>query len=224
LFSPMHHGDMRSIRCILQVEGFPCPHLSGIETQTLVSAFVIFIRILFWRCFAISNKELLINEEIRDKEVRVIDADGSQLGIISSKEALRIAAEKNLDLVKIAPQATPPVCRIMDYGKFRFEQAKRDKEAKKKQKVIEIKEIRLSVKIDTNDFNTKASHANKFLQDGDKVKVTVRFRGREMAHSEIGENLIKRFAEACSELGAVEKAPKFEGRNLAMFIAPKPAK
>ena len=177
-----------------------------------------------WRCFNISNKELLINEEIRDKEVRVIDSDGSQLGILSSKDALKIATEKNLDLVKIAPQATPPVCRIMDYGKYRFEQTKREKEAKKNQKVIDVKEVRLSLNIDVHDFNTKAKNANKFLSHGDKVKVSIRFRGREMAHPEIGEEQLKKFAEVCSELGTVEKLPKMEGRSMTMFIAPKPKK
>lgn len=172
----------------------------------------------------ISKQELLINEEIRDKEIRVIDSDGSQLGIIASKDALKIAMEKNLDLVKIAPQAVPPVCRIMDYGKYRFEQAKRDKEAKKNQKVIEIKEIRLSLNIDTHDFETKLNHAKKFLTSGNKVKVSIRFRGREMAHPELGEEIIKDFAESCSDVGNVEKTPKMEGRSMMMFLSPKAAK
>ncbi|HJB26512.1 MAG TPA: translation initiation factor IF-3 [Firmicutes bacterium] len=171
-----------------------------------------------------SKKELQINEEIRDKEVRVIDADGSQLGILSSKEAFKIAMDKNLDLVKIAPQAVPPVCRIMDYGKYRFEQAKREKEARKNQKTIEIKEVRLSLKIDTHDFNTKANNAIKFLKNGNKVKVSVRFRGREMAHPELGQENLKRFIDAVSEYGAVDKPPKMEGRSLAVFISPKPVK
>jgi len=172
----------------------------------------------------ISSKELPINEEIRDKEVRVIDADGSQLGILPIKEAQRTANEKNLDLVMIAPQAVPPVCRIMDYGKFRFEQAKREKEAKKNQKVIDIKEVRLSLNIDTHDFNTKVNHAAKFLADGDKVKVSIRFRGREMAHPELGEVIMKRFADACANAGTVEKQPKMEGRSMTMFISAKPVK
>ncbi len=172
----------------------------------------------------ISKNELLINEEIRDKEVRVIGAAGDQLGVMLSKDALRIATEQNLDLVKIAPQATPPVCRIMDYGKYRFEQAKREKEAKKNQKVIEIKEIRLSLNIDTNDFNTKVGHAIKFLNGGNKVKVSVRFRGREMAHPELGRTIMERFAESCAEVGNVEKLPKLEGRSMTMFISAKPAK
>lgn len=177
-----------------------------------------------WRCFTISQKELQINEEIRDKEVRCIDADGSQLGIISVKEAMRIATEKNLDLVKIAPQAVPPVCRVMDYGKYRFEQAKREKEARKNQKTVDIKEIRMSLNIDTHDFETKVNHAKKFLQGGDKVKVSVRFRGREMAHTELGVDLLERFKEAVSEVGAVEKPAKLEGRSMAMFISAKPVK
>ncbi len=172
----------------------------------------------------ISNKELLINEEIKDKDVRVIDSDGGQLGIISTKEAMRIATERNLDLVKIAPQATPPVCRIMDYGKYKFEQAKREKEAKKNQKVIEIKEIRLSLNIDTHDFNTKLNHAIKFLSQGNKVKVSIRFRGREMAHPQIGQTIMARFAESCSEYANVEKLPKLEGRSMIMFLTAKPVK
>ena len=154
----------------------------------------------------------------------MIDADGSQLGIMSSRDAQRIATEKNLDLVKIAPQAVPPVCRIMDYGKYRFEQAKREKEARKNQKIVEIKEVRLSLNIDTNDFNTKVNHALRFLKDGNKVKVSLRFRGREMAHQQLGETLMTRFAEACAELGSVEKIPKLEGRSMIMFLAPKVVK
>lgn len=167
---------------------------------------------------------MLINEEIRDKEVRVIDADGSQLGVMATKDAQRLATEKNLDLVKIAPQAQPPACKIMDYGKFRFEQAKRDKEAKKNQKTVDVKEVRMSLNIDTHDFNTKVNQAIKFLKSGDKVKVSVRFRGREMAHTNLGNGLLDKFKEAVSEVGSVEKSPKMEGRSLAMFIASKPVK
>lgn len=170
-------------------------------------------------------KELLINEDIRDKEVRVIAADGSQLGVMDTREAQRLSIEQNLDLVKIAPQASPPVCRIMDYGKYRFEQAKREKEAKKNQKVIEIKEIRLSLNIDIGDLNTKVKQATKFLQEGNKLKVSIRFRGREMAHPEIGHEVMKKFTEAVAEHGVVEKPPKLEGRHMLMFIAAKqPAK
>ena len=172
----------------------------------------------------ISNKELQINEEIRDKEIRVIDVDGNQLGIISAKEAQKIAFDKNLDLVKIAPQATPPVCRIMDYGKFCFEQAKREKEARKNQKVVEIKEIRMFSTIDTHDFETKVNQATKFLKSGDKLKVSVRFRRRAIAHPELGMELMDRFKEACNGFGVVEKAAKMEGRNLVMFVSPKASK
>lgn len=171
----------------------------------------------------ISNVEHQINEEIRDKELRIIGADGEQLGIMSSKEALDIANQNSLDLVKIAPNAVPPVCKVMDYGKFKFEQLKREKEARKNQKVVEVKEIRLSPNIDTNDFNTKANHAIKFLKNGDKVKVALRFRGRELAHTSLGYGLLERFAEAC-ENGVVEKAAKLEGRQMLMFLAPKKEK
>ena len=177
-----------------------------------------------WRCFAIATKELQINEEIRDKEVRLIGENGEQLGIVSTRNAMEMALEKNLDLVKIAPQAAPPVCRIMDYGKYRFEQAKRDKEARKNQKVTEIKEIRLSLNIDTHDFETKVGHAKRFLTSGDKVKVSIRFRGREMAHANLGNDIMKRFAEACAEFGSVERVPKLEGRSMIMFLNAKPAK
>lgn len=180
--------------------------------------------IFTWRCFDISNKEQQINEEIRDRELRIVGPDGSQLGIMSARDALKLAAEKNMDLVKIAPQATPPVCRIMDYGKYRFEQAKREKEARKNQRVIEVKEVRLSINIDKHDFDTKAANAVKFLTAGNKVKVSVRFRGREMAHPELGRELLERFVTACSEVGSVDKIPKMEGRSMVLFITPKPAK
>lgn len=178
----------------------------------------------FWRCLTISKQELQINEEIRDKELRVINSDGTQLGIMALNYALNLAAEQNLDLVKIAPQAKPPVCKIMDYGKYRFEQAKREKEAKKNQRVIDIKEIRLSLNIDTHDFNTKLSHAKKFIAAGNKVKVSIRFRGREMGHPEIGTEIMKRFAESCDDVANIEKPAKLEGRSMIMFLAPKPLK
>ncbi|MPM32880.1 Translation initiation factor IF-3 [bioreactor metagenome] len=170
--------------------------------------------------FAIAGKDFLINEQITDKEVRVVGEDGSQLGIMTSRDAQARAAASNLDLVKIAPQAVPPVCKIMDYGKFRFEQAKKEKEARKNQKVVEIKEIRLSINIDTHDFETKLTHALRFLAEGNKVKVSVRFRGREMAHTSLGEKVLLRFAESCKLSGNVEKAPKLEGRSMSMFISP----
>lgn len=175
----------------------------------------------FGRCFRISSMEHQINEDIRDKEVRLIGDDGEQLGIVSSKEALEIAVQRGLDLVKIAPQAQPPVCRVMDYGKYRFEQAKREKEARKNQRVVEIKEIRLTPGIDVGDLNTKVKNACKFLKGGDKVKVSVRFRGREVTHSSLGLDLLQRFADLCAEVGTVEKNPKLEGRQMHMFLAPK---
>ena len=179
---------------------------------------------MLWGCSTISNKKLQINEEVRDKEVRVIAADGGQLGIMSAEDALVLAEEKNLDLVKIAPQAKPPVCKIMDYGKYRFEQAKREKEARKNQHTVDIKEVRLSLNIDVHDFNTKLNNALKFIKKGDKVKVSIRFRGREMGHPEQGYNTMQRFAEACQDVAVIEKPAKLEGRNMLMFIAPKPNK
>lgn len=156
--------------------------------------------------------------------MRVVDADGGQLGIIPAKEALRLATESNMDLVKIAPQAVPPVCRIMDYGKYRFEQQKREKEARKNQKIVEIKEIRLSANIDVHDFNTKLGHAIKFLQEGNKIKTSIRFRGRELSRTSRGTDVMNRFAEALEEHGTVEKAPVLDGRSMQMFVAPKPIK
>jgi translation initiation factor IF-3 len=169
----------------------------------------------------ISNKDLLINEEIRDKEVRLVGPEGEQLGIFSVADAMRIAGEKDMDLVKIAPQATPPVCKVMDYGKHKFEQAKREKEARKNQKVIELKEIRLSLNIDVHDFDTKLKNAIKFLSAGDKLKVSIRFRGREMAHPENGQKLMKRFAEDIEEYGTIDRIPKMEGRSMVMFVTSK---
>jgi len=156
--------------------------------------------------------------------VRVVDKDGGQLGVMPIAQAMAKAAESNMDLVKIAPQAKPPVCKIIDYGKYRFELAKREKEARKNQHVVDIKEIRLSLNIDTHDFNTKVGHATRFLQDGDKVKVSIRFRGREMGHPEQGHQIMQKFAQACSEIANVEKSSKLEGRNMLMFLAPKPTK
>jgi translation initiation factor IF-3 len=163
----------------------------------------------------------MLNEQINDKEIRVVGPDGEQLGIMSAKEGLALAIQKNLDLVKIAPKAQPPVCKIMDYGKYRFETAKREKEAKKNQNVINIKEIRLSPTTDEHDLNTKANQARKFLEKKDKVKVTVRFRGREVAYAKAGEIMLSKFAEAVEEFGTVDKQPKLEGKNMSMFITPK---
>ncbi|HHV50239.1 MAG TPA: translation initiation factor IF-3 [Clostridiales bacterium] len=169
-------------------------------------------------------KELQVNEQIRDNELRVIDENGKQLGVMSAREALKLADERNLDLVKIAPTANPPVCRIMDYGKYRFEQAKREKEARKKQHIVEVKEVRLGLNTDIGDFNTKVRHAVRFLGEGDKVKVSIRFRGRELGHPEIAYEAMRRFAEACSEFGHVERPAKIEGRSMLMFLSPKPSK
>ena len=170
--------------------------------------------------FTISKSDLQINEMIRDNELRIISADGEQLGVMDARAAQQIANEKGLDLVKIAPTAKPPVCKIMDYGKYKFELAKREKENRKNQKVINIKEVQLSPSIDTNDFNTKAKQAMKFLKSGDKVRVKVRFRGRELSHSEIGKTLLDKFAETVKECGNVEKPAKLEGRNMIMFLGP----
>ena len=163
----------------------------------------------------------MINEQIRDKEVRLIGENGEQLGIMSSRDAMKLAEEAGLDLVKIAPTAKPPVCKIVDYGKFKYEQIRKEKEAKKKQKTIEIKEIRLSPNIDTNDLNTKVNAARKFLSKGDKVKVTLRFRGREMAHMNNSKHILDDIAEHLSDVAVVEKAPKVEGRSMTMFLTEK---
>ena len=187
----------------------------------------VILRFLF--CFrkgvyTISTKELLINDEIHEKEVRVIGDDGEQLGVMSSDEALARAEEAELDLVLIAPQGNPPVCRIMNYGKYRFEQSKREKEARQNQKQAELKEIQMSLNIDTNDFNTKVNQAIKFLKNGDKVKLRVRFRrARELSHMNLGEELMKKFVEACAEFGATDKPATLEGKNYMIVISPKTA-
>ena len=171
------------------------------------------------RCTTISD--LMINEQIRDREVRLIGEDGEQLGIMSSREAMKLAAEANLDLVKIAPTAKPPVCKIIDYGKYKYEQTRKEKEAKKKQKVIEVKEVRLSPNIDTNDLNTKMGAARKFLEKGDKVKVTLRFRGREMAHMSKSRYILEDFAKELADIAVIDKPSKVEGRSMVMFLTPK---
>ena len=165
-----------------------------------------------------------INDEIRDREVRLISDTGEQLGIMSAREALAKAEEANLDLVKISPTANPPVCKLMDYGKFKFEQAKREKEARKNQRVVEIKEVRMSPGIDVNDFNVKLRNAQKFLAEGNRVKATVRFRGREMAHTDIGKKLLLKFAEDCAEVAVMDKEPKLEGLHMNMVLSPKVSK
>ena len=177
-----------------------------------------------WRCFTIGKLDHQLNEEIRDKEIRLIAADGTMLGIVSAQEALAQAEEQELDLVKISPNAVPPVCKLMNYGKYKFEQSKREKEARKNQHVVEIKEIRMSPGIDVGDFNTKLKNAQKFLADGNRVKVSVRFRGREMAHTDIGRDLLNKFAEQCAETATLEKAAKMEGRNMSIFLSPKAGK
>ena len=165
-----------------------------------------------------------LNEDIRDSEIRLIGSTGEQLGIMSAAQAQRIADEQGLDLVKISPQATPPVCKLMDYGKYKFEQTKREKEARKNQHIVEIKEVRMSPSIDVNDFNVKLRNAQKFLAEGNRVKVTVRFRGREMAHTDIGKGLLLKFAEQCAEVAALDKEPKLDGRHMSIFLSPKVAK
>lgn len=182
-----------------------------------------FIKIIYfgkWRCFSISAKELSINEEIRLREVRLVGVDGEQLGVCSSSEALEKAYALGLDLVLIAPNATPPVCRIMDYGKYRYDRDKREKEAKKRQQVVDIKEVQLSCRIDTHDFNTKVNNAIRFLKGGDKVRVVLLFKGREMAHTDVGLELINKFIDACSEVGVADKAPALDGRRMTVTISP----
>ena len=179
---------------------------------------------LLMEVLTIAKLDHQLNEEIRDKELRVIGEDGAQLGIMSAAQANQLAEEQGMDLVKISPNAVPPVCKIMDYSKFCYDQKKREKDAKKNQKVVEIKEIRMSPSIDTNDLNTKIKAAQKFLMDGNRVKVSVRFRGREMAHTNIGEKILVDFAASCAEIASVEKNPKLEGRFMAIFLAPKSSK
>ena len=174
------------------------------------------------RCVPIND--LLINEDIREREVRVVDEQGQQLGIMPTQQALRLAEEKQLDLVNIAPAAKPPVCKLMDYGKYRFEQGKREKEIKKNQKIIETKEVRLSATIEDHDIDVRYRQAVKFLQDGNKVKVSIRFRGRQIAHSEIGSEVMQSFAERIKDYGVVEKKPMIEGRNMTMMLAPRDPK
>ena len=188
--------------------------------DALASAFLLFVL----EVLTIAKLDHQLNEEIRDKEIRLIGADGAQLGIVSAAQANAMAEEQGMDLVKISPNAVPPVCKLMDYGKYRFEQTKREKEARKNQRVVEIKEVRMSPSIDVNDFNVKLRNAQKFLSEGNRCKVTVRFRGREMAHTNIGQDLLMKFAEDCGEIAVVDKSPKLEGRHMSIFLSPKPAK
>ena len=165
--------------------------------------------------------ELMINEQIRDREIRLIGEDGEQLGIMSARDAMKLAREANLDLVKIAPTAKPPVCKTIDYGKYRYEQARKEKEARKKQKTIEVKEVRLSPNIDTNDLNTKVNQARKFVSSGNKVKVAVRFRGRELAHTAVGKTILEDFAQKLSDIAVIDKPAKLEGKSMVMFLVEK---
>ncbi|WP_078060828.1 translation initiation factor IF-3 [Desulfotomaculum copahuensis] len=167
------------------------------------------------------SKDFRINEEIRVREVRVVDDEGNQIGILPTREALRLAEEKQLDLVEIAPQARPPVCRIMDFGKYKYEQSKRDKEARKKQHIINIKEVKLRPNIEDHDFHVKARNAERFLKDGDKVKATIMFRGREIVHTQLGHQLLVRLAEQVKDIANVERQPKLEGKNMIMILAPR---
>lgn len=179
--------------------------------------------LIFWRWLTIS-KEQIINESIRARELRVIDSTGEQLGVKTRQEALELAKRANLDLVLIAPNAKPPVARVMDYGKYRYEQQKKEKEARKKQKVINVKEVRLSPTIEENDFNTKLRNGRKFIQKGDKVKASIRFRGRAITHSEIGKKVLDRFAKECEDIAVIESKPKMDGRNMFLVLAPKTEK
>lgn len=185
----------------------------------IISIEVVFISSILWRCKTIS--ELMINEQIRDREIRLIGENGEQLGVMPTKEAMRLAKEAELDLVKIAPTAKPPVCKIIDYGKYRYELVRKEKEAKKKQKVIDVKEVRLSPNIDVNDLNTKVSAARKFIQKGNKVKVTLRFRGREMAHVQSSRHILDDFAKELEDIAVVDKPAKMEGRSIMMFLTEK---
>ena len=210
----------QSIHSHLSAEGVSGLYLAeGVFWRALYSDRGEFTDIFFKEGITISD--FMINEQIRDREVRLIGSNGEQLGIMSARDAMKIAREAELDLVKIAPTAKPPVCKIIDYGKYKYEMSRKEKEARRKQKIIEIKEVRLSPNIDENDLNTKISAARKFLQKGDKVKVTLRFRGREMAHVQKSKQILDVFAEKVADLAVVEKAPKLEGRQMIMFLTEK---
>lgn len=178
-----------------------------------------YVRLFLWRCLEI--KELQINEEIREKEVRLVDDEGNQIGVVPKSRALEMAEAKKLDLVNVAPNSKPPVCRIMDYGKYRYEMIKKERESKKKQKIINVKELRLTPSIEKHDLNTKVKHAINFLKNGDRVKVAVRFRGRELGHTDLGKEVLDSFVELVSEYGVVDKKPKMEGKSMIMFLSPK---
>lgn len=178
-------------------------------------------RFLFFLEVICISKDFRINEEIRVREIRVVDAEGNQLGILPTREALRIAEERQMDLVEIAPQAKPPVCKIMDFGKYKYEQSKKEKEARKKQKIISVKEVKLRPNIEDHDFDVKVKNAARFLKDGDKVKATIIFRGREIMHTKLGQQLLEKFLEQLKEMANVERQPKLEGKNMIMILAPK---
>lgn len=217
--SPCHTGAHGSIKPF-EAQGFLCVFYAGAVAPAFT--FLEHCSTTYaWRCLNIANLSHQINEEITDKEVRLISETGEQLGVMPLQAAMDIAIQKELDLVKIVPSSNPPVCKIMDYGKFRFEQAKKEKEAKKNQHIVEVKEIRMSPGIGENDFNVKLKNAQKFLREGDRVKVSVRFRGRQMAHTELGEVLLRDFGEKCTEIAVMDKEPKLEGRNMSMFLSPK---
>ena len=205
-------GDCRDSLSNEESSGCQKNNLSFFQSE-LVRYFIL------WRYKVISD--LMINEQIRDKEVRVVGEDGEQLGVMPVRDAMKMAEDAGLDLVKIAPTAKPPVCKIVDYGKYKYEQLRKEKEAKKKQRVIDVKEIRLSPNIDTNDLNTKMNAARKFITKGDKVKITLRFRGREMAHMGSSKHILDDFAEQLSDIAVIEKAPKIEGRSMTMFLTEK---
>lgn len=201
-------------------------HPFGVSLSRVLHGYRFDARVFYlkWRCFGISNMAHQINDEIRDKEVRLISETGEQLGVVSLRDAMDKATEADLDLVKISPTANPPVCKLMNYGKFKFEQTKRDKEARKNQHIVEIKEVRMSPGIDVNDFNVKLRNALKFLEEGNRVKATVRFRGREMAHTDIGRGLLLKFAEQCADVAIMDKDPKLDGRHMSIFLSAKVAK
>lgn len=200
-------------------------NVTGLFRRALYARFFVvylYVYVDFKKCGGVSAiTELMINEQIRDKEVRLIDNDGTQLGVMPLKDAVRLADEKKMDLAKISPTAKPPVCKIMDYSKFKFDQAKKEKEARKKQKTIDIKELRLSPNIDVHDVEVKLKKAIEFLKEGDKVKVTIRFRGRELGHTQIAYSILNDFASRVSEYGVVEHPPKMETKSMAMFLGPK---
>ncbi len=198
--------------------GAICTDTFFMLSNTTCQDLILFFQTL-WRWLIIS-KDMNVNEKIRAREVRLIDSNGDQLGVKSRQEALEIAQTRNLDLVLVAPNAKPPVCRIMDYGKYRFEQQKKEKEARKKQKVINVKEVRLSPGIEDHDFNTKLRNARKFLEKGDKVKASIRFRGRAITHKELGQEVLEKLAEECKDISTVETKPKMEGRSMFLMLAP----